>query len=871
MISTSTKKRPSPKTGRPYVIPIPVQTRLEEILEELSVAIPPLWPLQDFVAVNPFQGFSHVDFLKVREHFLRGANADLLMPLSYFQKQFLDGEFTVDHLDSALSECQLTYPDHYSHWTTSMAITMLRGASPVKREDKVSDTPDATHSSKSSVDWNEFAVGEISRFCGIHFDQGQALWQSPWKHLGLFEAWLEFFKIDLTAEKAGLKDFRKLVQGLSRDPISVIQSALDELAVARKDHREYLWGKLCTVWGWSSFVKCREQNQESSLNNTIGLLAIRLVYEIAVARNGFAIQEQTITSPSPALSKVEELGRYLFQVACETSYRQKLTDAISQSINTGGQQPLEPPAVQMLFCIDVRSENFRKRLESVSGEIETLGFAGFFGVPMEYIPVGESAGTAQCPVLIKPSMKIKEGIRNASPHSQNILSRKVVAQGRKSKLWKNFQTSAASCFSFVESFGLLSAGKLLRDSAGWTPKNNSVRPDNSTSSENPRIGPSLMSDDCAHSNWELRVQTAEGILRNSGLIDKMSKLIVFCGHECETVNNPYKASLDCGACGGHSGEPNARFAAMLLNDPFVRESLAERGALIPADTVFLSAVHNTTTNRVRICDTDQIPASHQIELMRFRSWLDQAESAFNEDSELVQAITDSWLTPAKNRDWSEVRPEWGLAGNAALIVGPRSATKDVVLRGRAFLHSYDYRKDPDYRTLELIMTAPMIVANWINLQYYASTVDNRFFGSGDKTLHNVVGQLGVLEGNTGDLRTGLPWQSIHNGKEYQHQPLRLTTILFAPRKAIDSILAKHKHVFELVDNQWLTLISVEDRGFHQLSPGQGWMALKTQGGQRSQSFSRESQISEPATEDSGEPQLGFPVFYDLLAPEEHRS
>jgi len=828
MLSTSTKKRPSPKAAKPHVIPIHVQTGLEEILGELSVGIPPLWPLQDFVAVNPFQGFSHVDFLKVREHFLRGANADLLMPLGYYQKQFLNGEFTIDHLESALSECQLTYPERYSHWTTSMGIAMLRGKASIKGKGKVDAPPDATHSSKSSVDWNEFVVGEISRFCGIHFDLGQTLWQSPWKHLSLFEAWLEFFKIDLTAESAGLKDFRKLVQGLSRDPISVIESALGELGVASKDHREYLWEKLCTVWGWSSFVKCQGQYQETSHNNTIGLLAIRLIYELGVARNGFVIQHETKASSSSSIDEVEELGRYLFQVAFETSYRQKLTDAISQSIKTEEPPPSKSPAVQMLFCIDVRSELFRRHLESVSGEIETLGFAGFFGVPMEYIPVGESAGTAQCPVLIKPNMKIREGVRKASPHAQDMLLRKTVSLRQRSKLWKCFQSSALSCFSFVESFGLLSVEKLFRDSTGWTKASTSNRTGGSYPSENPRIGPSLMSDDCAGPNWELRVQTAEGILRNSGLINKMSRLVVFCGHECETVNNPYKASLDCGACGGHSGEPNARFAAMLLNDPFVRESLAERGTVIPQDTVFLSAVHNTTTNSVRICDTDQIPASHQIELMRFRSWLDQAESAFHEDSEMAQAITDSWLTLTKNRDWSEVRPEWGLAGNAALIVGPRSATKDVDLRGRAFLHSYDYRKDPDYRTLELIMTAPMIVANWINLQYYASTVDNRFFGSGDKTLHNVVGQLGVLEGNTGDLRTGLPWQSIHNGKDYQHQPLRLTTILFAPRKAIDSILVKHKHVFELVDNQWLTIISVEDGGFHQFSPGQGWMNLKTQ-------------------------------------------
>jgi len=124
-----------------------------------------------------------------------------------------------------------------------------------------------------------------------------------------------------------------------------------------------------------------------------------------------------------------------------------------------------------------------------------------------------------------------------------------------------------------------------------------------------------------------------------------------------------------------------------------------------------------------------------------------------------------------------VRPEWGLAGCAAFIIAPRERTRGFDLAGRSFLHSYDWHQDEDFSVLALIMTAPMIVASWINLQYYASTVDNRFFGSGNKALHNVVGILGVLEGNGGDLRVGLPWQSVHDGEKYVHEPLRLTVLI----------------------------------------------------------------------------------------------
>ena len=106
----------------------------------------------------------------------------------------------------------------------------------------------------------------------------------------------------------------------------------------------------------------------------------------------------------------------------------------------------------------------------------------------------------------------------------------------------------------------------------------------------------------------------------------------------------------------------------------------------------------------------------------------------------------------------------------------------------------------------------MVVTSWINLQYYASTVDNKKFGSGNKTLHNVVGGLGVLEGFTGDLRTGLPMQSVHDGEKYQHEPQRLNVIIEAPIDEMSKILKKHESIRQLCDNQWIYLFAINDTG-----------------------------------------------------------
>ena len=154
-----------------------------------------------------------------------------------------------------------------------------------------------------------------------------------------------------------------------------------------------------------------------------------------------------------------------------------------------------------------------------------------------------------------------------------------------------------------------------------------------------------------------------------------------------------------------------------------------------------------------------------------------------------------------------MRPEWGLANNAAFIVAPRAWTRNINLQGRCFLHDYEWESDNDFAILELIMTAPMIVTHWINSQYNASVNDNHKYGSGNKILHNAVGgNIGLFEGNGGDLRIGLAMQSLHNGDKWMHEPIRLNVYIAAPQSAIAAIYNKHTMVKELIDNHWLTLI-----------------------------------------------------------------
>lgn len=295
-----------------------------------------------------------------------------------------------------------------------------------------------------------------------------------------------------------------------------------------------------------------------------------------------------------------------------------------------------------------------------------------------------------------------------------------------------------------------------------------------------------------------------------GQVDNFPDFVTIISHGSVSDNNPFESALDCGACGGNVSLPNTRALCMIANTPEVRDAMREKGIHIPENTRFMPGMHITTTDEVKFYDTDILSPE---EMRKFT----QVMFDFNTASKLSRAersqtlpFTDSEeALMVKSMDWSETRPEWGLAGNMGVFAGPREYTKHLDLRNRFFMHSYDWKIDNDNADiLRGIFDGPLVVGEWINLEHYFSTVDNHVYGAGSKVYHNVVSKVGVFNGNYSDLKIGLPVQSVFLEGEAYHEPVRLLTFIEAPLelvgKAVEGSIAK-----PFILNEWIRPIILD--------------------------------------------------------------
>ncbi|CAN5475545.1 DUF2309 domain-containing protein [soil metagenome] len=685
-------------------------TVLMATARKVCLRIPPVWELENYVAVNPFMGFIDQPIEVATPIIERGLSARMLPG----------------------------------------------GDAPASRP--------MSPQEKSIVGWlSEWLTSFVAN--------------DEWHSQSLYEAWRSFSLSDRTLESAGLKGWNKWLLQSPKDANEVLETTTFDLADGELEELQYrLLGR---QYGWACLLRRQtwgHPNEEPRL--LLELLAVLVLLERGVK----TLLPESTSDGGPTRTEEGIKDRLAALERSEDEYVAQLGRRIL---------PPDPksfshlPTVQAVFCIDVRSERLRRGLERFE-EVQTLGFAGFFGITLDV--TDEGASSPRCPVLLKPSIQVK-GVP------------------RKPRLAK-YLAAAPSKFIFVELTGLLKVASLIK---GMLARRTPASIEETVAIEY-RLDVPL----------EQRVSTAEAILKNTGLASGLAPVVILCGHTACSENNAQAAGLECGACGGHGGAMNARVAAGWLNDPLVRSSLQNLGYEIPVKTVFIPAVHDTSSDEVRFLDPDALDGMGD-QGSKIRAMFESASKSVRTERAESLGIPEvpgkSLLNVFRQRaaDWSEVCPEWGLARNASFIVARRGRTRGVDLNGRAFLHEYDAAKDSDQSVLAMILAAPMVVASWINWQYFASTVDNERLGAGPKPLQNPIGSLGLVKGHHGDFCTGLSRESVHlRDGSWFHEPLRLQVLVEAEAHEIDKAIDESQMVTQLVDNGWVRIFSL-DRESQQMS------------------------------------------------------
>jgi len=758
-------------------------TRISGLLaaaEAAARAIPPAFPLSATVAVNPFLGQTGEVLATAAARLARVAGVGLTRPRAEYATEVRAGRITDDDLAAALIAC--TQPAKPVDLVLLKA--RLAGESPTPRA-----LPTVAHlaAHATSTDW----PGVISRAFGLwaagHFDRGQALW-APAPGRGAFAAWRDWAAHDLTPEIAGLKGFCVLVAEAPDTPERAILRAAERLGITDIAAETTFHRLLMDLGGWSQHARWmlwQAESQGDSDTTLTDLLAIRLIWEealLAHAPDVAADWAQTIVAhAAPVQPSSDQVIDAILQEAAERAYQRGIAARL-----TGPKEQSGRPALQAAFCIDVRSEVFRRALEGLDPGIATIGFAGFFGLTLAHRAHGTDEIATHLPVLLNPGLTSRS-------HATPAVEQAARIAARTTRAWGRFRQAAVSSFAFVEAAGPAYAWKLVKDSLGQGALASAPGPA-------PEVDGGL--------SPEAKAATGAAVLKAMSLTTGHAPLVLLLGHGAQVTNNPHESAYHCGACGGQTGEVSARLLARLLNDPETRAGLPALGVSLPADTHFVGGLHDTTTDKVTLYHDDPAP-DHAGAIRAAQDWLARAGGLARAERAVRLPGATAVTVASRATNWAEVRPEWGLAGCAAFIAAPRAVTADADLQGRAFLHSYDWQSDQGFGTLELILTAPVVVASWISLQYYGSSIAPEAFGGGNKLIHNVVGGIGVVQGNGGILRPGLPWQTVHNGTKLVHEPLRLSVLIEAPRTAIADVLARHDGLRALFDNGWLHLFALE--------------------------------------------------------------
>lgn len=572
---------------------------------------------------------------------------------------------------------------------------------------------------------------------------------------------------------------------------------------------------------------------------------------------GLAAPDLARMGPEGAQRVLETLRRldperagYLWLSAFEGHYRGEILTALVANHGRGRWRERADPSgdlssSQVVFCMDDREEGIRRHLEELDPSVETLGAAAHFSVPHNWLGLDDREVTPLAPVIpapVIPTHEVRECPRpqvgalaqaHARGHARvRTWGQRLLERGRRGLLGPAAASALAGTPAGISLLGKLAAPAGFAGLAAWLrslleppvpTRIDFVAPNDSPEAtpESPRLG---------FTDAE-QAERVQALLRSLGLTGGFAPLVAILGHGSRNQNNPHASAYNCGACSGRFSGPNARLVSAMANRPEVRLLLKQRGISIPEDTWFQGGEHDTCNDTLTWYDLDDLPPALTPAFERLRRTLDEAAQLHAQERCRRFASAPPGLDPkaaqhhATNRVWdiSQVRPELGHATNACAFFGRRALSRGAFFDRRAFLISYDPTQDPDGNILERHLVINGAVGAGISLEYYFSAANDEGYGCGSKVTHNVAGLLGVMDGASSDLRTGLPRQMVEI-----HEAMRLLVVVEQTTELLTVIYERQPAVAELVGGGWIQLVSLdpETGAMHLFRPGTGWVPWK---------------------------------------------
>jgi hypothetical protein len=720
------------------------------------------------------------------------------------------------------------------------------------------------------VDTDQLVHPLLIRFCAAFVDQGIAYWEMPGREGGLLDGFRALYGLGsgpLDPWMRGLSSELRRQRAEGWDAERTILASLEAMGVDEMQWEQYIEETLLSLRGWAGMIRQLELRPDTApvappnarladylaLQLTLDLHAARstlrmhageavdpaeasarlngerkqrqlnleLVYEAFIVAQLTGVGPAEMASSTRAKTWLEAVRsfdsderRRLLHLAYERRHRISVLDGLVGHCRLG-RTPSESASFQAVFCIDDREESLRRHLEELRPDVQTLGYAGFFGIAMAYRGIEDIRARPLCPVAVRPSHYIYE--RALDDQEAAAFAERRRRQGKVTHsigLGSKMLTRGgllSALFGFLAMIPLLGRSLFPRATerlAHWALHRTAPVPETRLCIE----GTGEVRPDGLAAGYTLdeMANVVASVLTAMGIQKDLCSLVLIVGHGSSSLNNPHEAAYDCGATGGGKGGPNARAFAQMANDARVRERLRAKGLPIPDSTWFVGAFHNTCDDSMAYYDEDLLP-KHVIDALedvkrafQVACDLDAHERCRRFASAPLDMDPESALIHAEARayDLAQPRPECGHATNAVCIVGRRSRTRGLFLDRRAFLVSYDPTEDPTGTTLAGLLRAVGPVGAGINLEYYFSFVDPKGYGCGSKLPHNIVGLIGVMDGHSSDLRTGLPWQMVEI-----HEPVRLLTIVEAKTEMLERVLADEPALANLVDKEWIQFVA----------------------------------------------------------------